>query len=108
MFGAVDSARSTVEAMVEPHPVNAVQAAVAGGAHVAFLAAEGGFAAFQANCPSCVQAAGSDALRDAPLLVLAALIDGGGMALHGGWRGLDWGRLGKADGRSKCEKSDAY
>lgn len=74
---------------------------------MAFLAANGGFAAFQANGLARVEPAGPDALSDAMLLVLATLVDGGGMAVHGSRCGLGSPGLCKANGGGKCKKSDA-
>ena len=99
---AVDGARGAVEATIERDAVGAGEAAVMGGAHVSFVAADGGFAALQAVGLARVEAAGADALRDALLLVFAALVDGGGMALHRRRCGL-----GKANGGTKCKNSDA-
>jgi hypothetical protein len=84
--------------MIQTNTVGAGKTAAAGAAHVAFLTADGDFAAFQADCLARVETAGSDALRNPLLLVFAALVDGGGMAMHGNGCGL-----GKANGGSKCE-----
>jgi hypothetical protein len=102
MFGAVNGTRGAIEAAVEPDAVYAGQAATVSEAHVALLAANGGFAAFQANGLARVEAAGPDALSNAMLLVLATLVDGGGMALHGGRCGLGSAGLSKANGGCKC------
>jgi hypothetical protein len=107
MLGAVDGARGAVEAVVEPHAVKVSEMAISGGAHVSFLAADGGFAAFQASRLARIEAAGANSLSDALLLMFAALVDGGGMALHRGGCGAARGRLSKANGGGKCEKSDA-
>ena len=47
-----------------------------GPAHAVFLAADGGFAAFEAHRLARVEAAGPDALSDALLLMFASLVDG--------------------------------
>jgi hypothetical protein len=107
MFGAVNGARSAIEATVEPDAVRAGQVATVSGTHVALLPANGGFTAFQPDGLACVKPAGADALSDAALLMYAALVDGGGMAMHGGWRGLGNAGLCKANGGRKCKKSNA-
>jgi hypothetical protein len=88
--------------MVEPDAVIVVQAPAIGGAHMAFLAADGDFAALQPVGLAGVELAGANTLANALLLVFAALVDGCGVALHG--RGCG---LGKANSRSQCEKSNA-
>jgi hypothetical protein len=65
-----------------------VEAAMARDAHHAFLVADGGFATFQTSALAGVEASTMDALRDALLLVFAALVNGGGMALDGSRRCL--------------------
>ena len=102
VLGAVDGARSAVEAMIERDAVGAVQVAAIGSAHVSFLAPDGGFAAFEPASLARIEPAGSNALGDALLLVFASLVDGGDVALHRRWCGL-----GKANGGTKCKKSDA-
>jgi hypothetical protein len=97
MFGAVDSARGAVEAMVEPDAISACEMSAAGGAHVALLAADGGFTAFQSRTLAGIEPASADALADALLLVFTSLVDGGGMALHGSCGCSRWG-LSKANG----------
>src|ERR1035438_2173352 len=106
VFVAIDGARGAVEAMVEADTVTAGEATAIGGAHVALLTADGGFAALEAAGLACVEAATAAAPCDALLLELAALVDGGGVALC---RGLSFNRssLAEADGGSKCQKSDA-
>jgi hypothetical protein len=106
MFGAIDSARRAIEAMVETDAIGACKAPAVGGAHVALLAADGGFTALQASTLAGIEPAAADALANALLLVFASLVDGGGVALHGSRRHRGR-RLGKANGRGKCEKSDA-
>jgi hypothetical protein len=98
MFRAVDSSRGAVEATVEPHAVKVVKPAVAWSAHVTRLAADGGFTAFEAAWLARIQAAGSYPLRNALLLMFAALVDGCVMAMHWSRCGPDGGRLGKANG----------
>jgi hypothetical protein len=88
--------------MVEPDAVIVVQASAIGGAHVAFLAANRPFAALQPDGLAGVELAAANALGNALLLVFAALVDGCGVTLHG--RGCG---LGKANGRSQGEKSNA-
>ena len=106
MFRAVDGARRTVEAMVQTDPIRTSETAAIGETHVAFLPADGCFTALHAHCLARVEPASSDSLRDAPLLMFAALIDGGGMTLHRN-SGSVRDPLGKANGGGKCEKSDA-
>jgi hypothetical protein len=107
MFGAVNGTRGAIEAAVEPDAVYAGEAATVGCAHLALLASNGTFAAFQPNGLARVEPAGPDALSNATLLMLATLVDGGGMAVHGDRRGLGNSGLCKADGGGKCKKSDA-
>jgi hypothetical protein len=71
------------------------------------LAANGSFAAFQTGGLTCVEPTGADALSNATLLMLASLVDGCGMALHGYRCGLGSASLCKANGGSKCKKSNA-
>jgi hypothetical protein len=106
MFGAVDSARRAVEAMVEPDAIDACKAPAVGGAHVALLAANGRFTALQTSTLAGIEPAAANALANALLLVFASLVDGGGVAMHGSRRCCGC-RLCKANGRGKCEKSDA-
>ena len=75
MSGAIDGARTAMQAVVEPHAVC--------GAHAVFLAADGGFTTLKACALTGVEAAGADAFTDALLLVFTALVDGCGVALHG-------------------------
>jgi len=82
MFGAIDCARSPVEAVIEPGAICMCEAAMACRAHESFLVPDGGFAAFKVSRLARVEASTVDALRDALLLVFAALVDRGGMALH--------------------------
>jgi len=102
MLVAVDSARGAVEPVVEPDAVPAGQTAMIGYAHVVFLAANGGLAALQPGALTGIEPAAADALRNALLLVLAALVDDCGVALHG--HGCS---LSKTKGGSECQKSDA-
>jgi len=97
----VNGARGTVEATAERDAAGPGEAAVIGGAHLSFLATDGGFAAFQAPCFARSKLASPYTLRDAVLLVFTALVDGG-VTSYG-----RWGCLAKADGGAKCEKSDA-
>jgi hypothetical protein len=106
MFGAVDSARGAVEAMVEPDAIGACKVSAVGGAHVALLAADGSFTALQARTLAGIEPACADTLANALLLVFTPLVDGGSVALHGNCGGSGWG-LCKANGCGKCEKSDA-
>lgn len=98
MVGAIDCARSAVEAMVETGAVTAVEAAVIGGAHPVRLAADGSFAALELDCLAGVDAACLDAVANALLLVVAALADGCGVALRQSRRGRGRGSLSKANG----------
>jgi hypothetical protein len=107
MFGAVNGARRAIEAAVEPDAVRAGQVATVSGAHVALLSADGGFTAFQPNDLARVEPAGADAMSNAALLMYATLVDGGGVAMHGGRCGLGNTGLRKANGGRKCEKSNA-
>jgi hypothetical protein len=97
MFGAVDSARGAVEAMVEPDAIGACKVSAVAGAHVALLTADGGFTALQARTLAGIEPAAADALPNALLLVFPSLVDGGGVALHGSSRCSRWG-LCKANG----------
>jgi len=83
VFGAVDGARGVVEVPVEPDAVYAIEAAMAGEAHVALLAANGGFTALQSRALAGIEPSAVDALGDALLLMLASLVDGDGVALRG-------------------------
>src|ERR1700677_3437617 len=103
MPGAINCARCAVQAMVEANAIGARQVAAIGEAHVTFLAADGSFAALETCALASIEPARADALTDALLLMFTALVDGGSVALHGGYRS----GLGKANGRGKCEKSDA-
>jgi hypothetical protein len=107
MFCAVDGARGTVEAVVQTDPIRTSETAAMGETHVAFLPADGGFAAFQAHCLARVEPATSNSLCDTLLLMFAALVDGGGVALRRSSSRSVGNRLGNANGGGKCEKSDA-
>jgi hypothetical protein len=93
--------------VVEPGAIEMIQVPMAGGAHVALLAADGSFAALQACALAGIEPSALNALPDALLLVFASLVDVN-VAVHGRWRRSGCGHsLCKADGGSKCEKSDA-
>jgi hypothetical protein len=85
MFCAIYSARRPIEAVVETETISTAEAAMARDAHHTFPVADGGFAAFQASALARVEASTMDALRNALLLIVAPLVDGDGMALHGSW-----------------------
>jgi hypothetical protein len=104
MFGAIDGARGAVEAVIETNAIDVIEAPMAGSPHVPLLAANRGFAAFQAGALAGIEPAALDALPDALQLECASLVDGSGVALHGRRCGC---YLRKANGGSKCEKSDA-
>ena len=88
VFGAVDCTRGVVEPVVEPDAVKAGEAAMAGEAHVALLAADGGFAPLQARSLTGVEPSSVNALGDALLLMRASLVDGDGVVLGGLRSGL--------------------
>jgi hypothetical protein len=91
MLGAVDCAGSAVEAPVEPNAIEVVEASMA----------------LQACALAGIEPSALNALPDALLLVFASLVDVN-VAVHGRWRRSGCGHsLCKADGGSKCEKSDA-
>jgi hypothetical protein len=75
---------------------------MAGDAQAVLLAADQGFATLQARTLVSVEPSGANALRDALLLVIAALVDGCSVAGQRRGRGLR-----KANGGTKCKKSDA-
>jgi hypothetical protein len=99
---AIDGVGRAVEAVIEPDAVGAGKMTAIGIAHMSFLAAYRGFAAFEVTCFGPGELATPYALRDAMLLKFTALVDGGRMA----WR-RNRSVLGNAEGGAECEKSDA-
>ena len=74
---AIDGARGAILAAVERGAIGASEVAVVGAAHGMLLMADGSFAAFEAMGFASGELPTADALRDAPLLIAFALIDGG-------------------------------
>ena len=74
MPGAIDRSRAMIEAMVQPHAIKVRQASAVVHAHAVFRTCDGNFAAFQACALASIDAPAADALSDALLLKIAALV----------------------------------
>lgn len=75
MFGAIDGARVAIQPVVEANAVEVGEPSVVSKAHVALLAADGGFTLHEAVSLAGAERAIAHAHRDSPVLEGASLVD---------------------------------